>query len=108
MVSEFPRPNYIKAIILLQCNLFPLNFSPTKHLTSSPVIVYLVVIQKRSSLLVCWNNRLISANTEFLAENTWNGDQDGEHKEGSHDSKGKDPLESDDLGEELADTKRSC
>lgn len=58
--------------------------------------------------MVCWNNRLISANTEFLAENTWNGDQDGEHKEGSHDSKGKDPLESDDLGEELADTKRSC
>jgi len=67
-----------------------------------------VVIQKRSSLLVCRNNRLISANTEFLPENTWNSDKDGEDEEGSHNSKSEDPLESDDLGEELADTKRSC
>jgi hypothetical protein len=71
-------------------------------------MVYLVVIQKRSSLLVCWNNRLISANTEFLAENAWNANEQSKDEEGSHDGKSKDPLESNDLGEKLTDTKRSC
>jgi len=70
--------------------------------------LYLVVLQQRSPLLICRHNRLISANTNLLAEDTWDCDKEGEHKQSSHDREGEDPLECDDLGEKLSDTERGC
>lgn len=62
----------------------------------------LVVVQERSSLLVLSNNSLSSAeaSTEDLGESNDNGGDE----EGGHDGEGKDPLEGNDLSEELADT----
>lgn len=66
----------------------------------------LVVVQERSSLLVLGNNSLASA--EAAAEDLGEGDDKGGNEEGGHDGEGEDPLEGDDLSEELADTKGSA
>jgi len=58
--------------------------------------------------LVCWNNILLPAETEFLSENTWKRNTKCSDEQDAHDHKGKDPLESDSLREELTHTQRSC
>lgn len=67
----------------------------------------LVIVQQGSSLLIGRNNSLISAQADFLAEDTRDGNDESGKKEGSHDGKCKDPLECNSLGEKLTDAKSS-
>ena len=77
------------------------------HLCRISRMCDLVIVQQGSSLLIGRNNSLISAQTDFLAENTRDGNDESGKKEGSHDGKCKDPLECNSLGEELTDAKSS-
>jgi len=63
-----------------------------------------LLFKKRLSLSVLVNNS--AALEGILANDTREGDQDGEKEQDTHDDKGKDPLEGDDVGEELRDTQR--
>jgi len=38
---------------------------------------YLVIVQKRSSLLVCIDNLALSSESNFLAKDTWHSDDQG-------------------------------
>jgi len=69
---------------------------------------YLVVIQKRSSLLVGWYDVLISSEANFLAKDAWNGDDQSGKEEDSHDDEGKDPLKGNGSGKELPNSESSC
>jgi len=99
--------------IIFRLNANPLSIPVLNcqsiHLSSSLTgsICQLMVVQQWSSLLVCWNNVLLPAETEFLAENTWNRNTNCDDEQDAHDHKGKDPLESDSLREELTYTQRS-
>lgn len=57
--------------------------------------------------MISRNNRLISAKTDFLAKDTWDGDEQRRYEEGCHNCECEDPLESDSLGEELTNTESS-
>ncbi len=67
----------------------------------------LLVIQQWSSLLVCWNNVLLTPECELLPENAWECNSNCGNEEDPHDNESKDPLERDGLCEELTDAKRS-
>jgi len=67
----------------------------------------LVVIQKRSSLLIGWYHALLSSEVDFLAEDTWDRDDQGSDEEDAHDDECEDPLECNGSSEELTDSK-SC
>jgi len=69
---------------------------------------YLVVVQKRSSLLVGWYDALVSSEVKLLTKDTWNGDDQSSKKEYSHDNESKDPLEGNGSGKELANSESSC
>lgn len=64
---------------------------------------FLVVVQQRCSFLVLGNDSLTSA--EAAAKDLGESNDKGRNEEGGHDGEGKDPLEGDDLSEELANTK---
>lgn len=61
----------------------------------------LVVVQKRSSLLVLGDDGL--ASSEATTEDLREGNDKGGNKEGGHDGESENPLECDDLSQELAD-----
>lgn len=69
---------------------------------------YLVVIQKRSSLLVGWYDVLVSSEADFLPEDAWNGDDQSSEEEDSHDDESKDPLKGNGPGKELPNSESSC
>lgn len=69
--------------------------------------VYLVVVQKRSSLLIGWNDGTLSSECEFLAENSRNCDDQGGKEEDSHDDECEDPLNCNGMCEELANANGS-
>jgi len=69
--------------------------------------MHLMVVQKRSSLLVGGNNILLSSEADLLAENTRNSNSQGSDEENGHDYESKDPLECNGFGKELANAK-SC
>lgn len=58
--------------------------------------------EKRLSFSVLIDN--CTALEGILTNDTREGDQDGEDEQDTHDDKGKDPLEGDDVGQELGDT----
>ncbi len=49
------------------------------------------------------NDRLVSAEANLLAKNTWDGDNESSEEKSCHNGESKDPLEGDSLSEELAD-----
>jgi hypothetical protein len=61
-----------------------------------------LLFEKRLSLSVLIDNGTTLEG--ILANDTREGDQDGKDEQDTHDDKGKDPLEGDDVGEELGDT----
>jgi hypothetical protein len=67
-----------------------------------------LLFEKGLSLSVLIDNS--TALEGILTNDTREGDQDGEDEQDTHDDKGKDPLEGDDVGEELGDTEswRRC
>jgi len=65
-----------------------------------------VVIQERGSFLV--RRHSVSSEADLLAKDAWDSDDKGAEEQSSHDRKGKDPLESDDLSQELTNTEGSC
>jgi len=67
----------------------------------------LLVVQQWSSLLVCWNNVLLTPECELLPENAWECNSNCGNEEDAHDDESKDPLERDGLREELTDAKGS-
>jgi len=79
------------------------------HLSSSltAIICPLCIIQQWSSLLVCWDNVLLTSESELLPKNAWEGNAKRSDEEDTHDDESEDPLEGDGLGKELADTERS-
>ena len=80
---------------VMRCDL-PLPSHCTKTKTC------LLFLEQRLSLSVLIDN---SATLEgILANETREADQDGEDEQDAHDDKGEDPLERDDVGEELGDT----
>ena len=64
----------------------------------------LVIIQQRSTLLVGWDNGSFPAEGKFLAKDARDGDEQGEDEEERHDDEGEDPLECNDLGQELSNS----
>jgi len=74
---------------------YDLNLSVTRA-------IYLVVVQKRGSFLVCRNDRALTSEGEFLSEDTGNCDHEGGNEENTHNDEGEDPLEGDGVSEELA------
>lgn len=71
------------------------------------MLTRLVIVQKRSSLLISRNNRLISAEANFLAKDTRDGNDKCSEEESSHDGECEDPLKGDGLGEELTNSESS-
>lgn len=69
---------------------------------------YLLVVQKRCSLLIGWHNCALASEGQLLAEDSWNCDDQGGEEENGHDDKGKDPLECNGLDEELANADGGC
>ena len=68
--------------------------------------MHLVVVQERSSLLVLGDNNHSSdpAGSEDLGK----GNNEGGNEEDGHDGECEDPLEGDDLSEELAHAERGA
>lgn len=67
-----------------------------------PLLTGLLFLEQRLSLSVLVDN---STTLEgVLANETGEADQDGEDEQDAHDDKGEDPLEGNDVGEELGDT----
>jgi len=60
-----------------------------------------VVVQKRSSLLICLNNRLASKR-EFLAKDTGNSNHETGDEKNTHDDESEDPLHSNGVCKKLA------
>jgi hypothetical protein len=60
-----------------------------------------ILFQERSPLTVVGNNRL-PCEPDLFAKNTWNGNDQSAKEQNGHDRKSKDPLECDDLEQELA------
>jgi hypothetical protein len=58
--------------------------------------------------LIRRNNGTFSPEGEFLAKDSWDCDDQGGEEENTHDDEGKDPLECDDLCEELANSDGGC
>jgi hypothetical protein len=69
--------------------------------TTSRVSTSLLFEQRLSLSILVDNGTTLEG---ILANETREADQDGEDKQDTHDDKGEDPLESDDVGEELGDT----
>jgi len=98
-----PPSMLVDRIVSKLINIF--SYSYSKATTSSwlllELIVYLglcrhlVVIQERGSFLVRRNS--VSSEADLLAKDAWDSDDKGAEEQSSHDRKGKDPLESDDL-----------
>jgi len=65
-----------------------------------------MILQKRSSLLVFRNNSCVPSEVG-VAKDTWKSNDKGEQEQGSHDRESENPLESNDLQEELANAE-SC
>lgn len=86
-----PLPNHPQPILRQhprqQTRLFPLPFNS-------------VISQQWSSLSIL---SPLTSDTNLLAKDAWERDDEGSEEEDAHDDKGKDPLESDGLAEELAD-----
>jgi len=57
--------------------------------------------------LICRDNILILSETNLLAKDAWDGNEEGSDKQGSHDGESEDPLEGDSSDEELVNTERS-
>lgn len=75
---------------------------------SDPCTKYLLFLEQGLSLSVFIDN---STTLEgVLANEAREADQDGEDEQDAHDDEGKNPLECDDVSEELGDTEgyRSC
>lgn len=66
---------------------------------------HLVVGKKWSTLGVL--SVLRASDTNLLAKDAWNDNNKGRDEKNTHDDKGEDPLESDGLAKELADTEGS-
>jgi len=56
------------------------------------VAAYLVIVQKRSSLLIGRNGGALSSEANFLSEETWNQNDQRGQEEHSHDGECKNPL----------------
>jgi hypothetical protein len=69
--------------------------------TTSRISTSLLFEQRLSLSILVDNGTTLEG---ILANETREADQDGEDKQDTHDDKGEDPLESDDVGEELGDT----
>lgn len=70
--------------------------------------IYLLVVQKRCSLLIGWHDCALASEGQLLAKDSWNCDDQGGEEENTHDDKGKDPLERNSLGQELANPDGGC
>jgi len=81
--------------------------SPRFELIADRRSMHLVVVQKRSSLLVSRNNVLLPSEANLLAEDTWDSNDQGSDEENAHDDECEDPLECNGSGEELSDAE-SC
>lgn len=64
----------------------------------------LVVVQKRSSLLISWNNSTLSSEVDFFAEDAGNCNHEGSEEEDPHDDECENPLECNGMSEELANS----
>ena len=64
-----------------------------------------MIIEKWLSLTVFAHSGPTPSEGKLAICKTWNRDENGEDEKGGHNSKSKDPLEGNDFGEELADTK---
>jgi len=58
--------------------------------------------------LIAWNDILLSAETNFLAKDTWYSDEQRSDEESGHDRESEDPLKGNDLEQELMNTEGSC
>jgi hypothetical protein len=61
----------------------------------------LLIVQKRSPLLVCRSCFLYTPQSNLLSKDAWHCNGQGGYKEHTHDDEGKDPLEGNDLDKEL-------
>lgn len=68
----------------------------------------LVISEKRSSLPVSWRRRGLLSPAVVSASGGRDRDDNGGHEQDSHDGEGEDPLERDNLSEELGDTNGGC
>jgi len=80
------------------------SFSPSP---SGVLSYHLRVVQKRGSLLVGWNDILLSSEADLLAKDTRHSDEQSSDEESGHNRESKDPLEGNGFDEELMDTKGS-
>jgi hypothetical protein len=105
-------PSLHQIIFAINATLLPfpkVEACQSIHLSSSLTgnVRLLCVVQQRGSLLVCWDNILLTSEGELLAENAWDSNAKCGNEEDAHNDKSEDPLEGDGLGEKLADTERS-
>lgn len=82
------------------------NFTSQHHPIFIADSIHLCVVQKWGSLLVCWNHSALSVTpeTDLLAKDARNGNNEGREEENPHNDKGKDPLEGKCFGEELSNS----
>lgn len=96
---------HIHVLTYMTHNTFPVQFSTMHlmHTLTAGTADKLLLLQKGLSLRVLTDD---SPTLEWVAANdTRNADQQAEDEEDSHNYKGKDPLESNDMREELRHTK---
>lgn len=67
----------------------------------------LVIIQKRSSLLISRHDGLVSSEADLFSKNSWNSNHQSGKEEYCHDGEGENPLEGDSSSEELANSQSS-
>jgi hypothetical protein len=80
-----------------RCGFSPMQFSISITQPHTPFLAYrhnhLSIVQKRSSLLIAWNDILLSAEAKLLAEDSWHSDEQSSDEESGHDCESEDPLE---------------
>jgi len=103
--KSIPKINFSPSMLLFCISYSSISWSDFE-LIDDRRRNYLAVLQKRSSLLIRWNDGTFSSERKLLAEDAWDCDDQGGEEEDSHDNEGKDPLECNDLGEELANADR--
>jgi len=82
------------------------SFSHHSHVAC--LLVYcLVVVQKRSSFTILLSRSCLSTESELLAEEARNCNDQCRNKESGHNGKSEDPLKCYNLSQELGDTKSS-
>jgi len=64
----------------------------------------LSIVQQRGSLLVCWYDSSLTSNTNLLAKDSGNCDEQGGNEKCSHDGEGEYPLERKSLGKKLSNS----